>query len=394
MIHNYQFVVKIVFAPENKMTGLKRPKLIITTGTSGCGRNEHLDDPDGLIKCAASFGKNIEKIPLGDLMLEHAAESGFKINRDNIHNADPDILKLLRSAVLKNFISLWECGKYDHLDAVLMNIHGVFYWKGQIIESYDEYLNKIIPDMYITYIDDHRAILSRLAAEKKWRTENLTTEKILMWQNTEVTVTKTIAIKDEKPFWVVPTAKETVPTSYKLIFHPEIEAVYPAMPISHFQDAESRIPLNNIIKELYDYFPVFNPLACEMIGAVDTKGTSFNQERIIHSHITLRDVQWFIRQADTIIVIWPESLPPKKFRDNAELYEEILKYWPKAVSSPGVDHETHNAFIKTKNVWVVYLGKEASPFITHYNTGLFGSKEDFVKFLNERYPGRKDMFKK
>lgn len=140
------------------------------------------------------------------------------------------------------------------------------------------------------------------------------------------------------------------------------------MPISHFRAPEKRAIIDDFIKELDKPFNVFSPLSVEVVGV--TPIDKFDDEEIqtIDNHVVNRDLDWFVEQCDLGINIWPEVVP-----------------------SPGVDHETHRSYIRTKEEWTVYLGKERSPFISFFNTGFFRSTEEFFEFVYKKYPERKNL---
>ena len=336
-------------------------KLIIVTGISGCNRKEYLDKWESY--CEAR-GKKVKIFNVGEMMFKHAYEIGLELNSENILNADPDLLHALRSAVFKGILAEIS-GELKNYDAVVISIHGFFFWKKRFQRAYDRFLNQFSPDMFVAFVDDAPKMLKRLSERPQWANENLTHTEILSWQNVEVEVTSGWAEFAEKSFFAVAVG-QPISTLYKLIFHPEIEPVYIAMPISHFREPADRERIDKFIERLDKYFTVFNPLSVEAVGAVSVRGDRSNWA--IYHHTVHRDLYWFVRKSKKIIVLWPETVP-----------------------SPGVNHETHESFAKTKDVWVIYLGEEASPFIAYFNTRLFTSEKEFFSFLDKKYPERKDF---
>lgn len=336
-------------------------KLVIVTGISGCNRKEYLNKWENYCK---ERGKKVKIFHVGELMFKHAYEIGLELNSENILNADPDLLHALRSAVFKGILAEIS-GSLKDYDAVVICIHGFFVWKKRFQRAYDRFLNQFSPDMFITFVDDAPKMLKRLNERPQWQNEGLTHAEILSWQNVEVEVTSGWAEFAEKTFFAI-AVEQPISTFYKLLFHPEIEPVYIAMPISHFREPADRARIDEFIRKLDGYFTVFNPLSVEAVGAVSVRGDRTNWA--IYHHTVHRDLYWFVRKSKKIIVLWP-----------------------KTVASPGVNHETHESFAKTKDVWVVYLGEEASPFIAYFNTRLFTSEEEFFSFIDEKYPERKDL---
>jgi len=361
-------------------------KLIIATGISGCGRKEYLSK---WAKYCEQHGKKVKVYHVGEMMFQLADSMGLKLNKDNILNVETDMLHVLRTSVLNRILA--ELSDDVNYDAVIICIHGFFYWKSVFRRAFDKFLNKFGTDIFITFIDDFRSVIRRLGNRHQWRHENLTDKEVLCWQNVEVEVTASLAQFADKSFFAIPTAaRDTL--LYKLIFHPEIEPVYITMPISHFRGPEQRKIIDDFVEKLDQYFAVFNPLSVEVIGAIfidAEKSKSEVNDFTVERHVVYRDESWFVGQAQKIIAYWPEAKCPGAVKK----YPELEKIWPKAISSPGMNHESHTAFTHTKDVWVIFRGNEASPFIASYNTrkDLFYSEEDFFAFLDQEYPDRKSM---
>ncbi|OGY97257.1 MAG: hypothetical protein A2128_02355 [Candidatus Liptonbacteria bacterium GWC1_60_9] len=356
-----------------------RTQIIVATGISGCGRKEYLEAWE---RYAKRRGKKVKIFSVGDLIFKHAEAIGMTLNPENILNVNLDTLQALRSAVLTRILDEVEDAKYD---TAIICVHGWFFWKKRLMVGMDRFLNQFQPDMFLSFIDDFRNILNRLDTRPQWRGEELSMSEILLWQNAEVELTALLAELQRKPFFTVPTCQPTS-TLYKLVFHPEIEPVYVAMPISHFRDPADRKRIDRFIKRLDRYFTVFNPLSVEVVGAVEIRKNKqeFMANLPVYHHIVYRDLRWFVRGVKKIIVFWPRPKPPAAFAKN----KKLAALWPETVPSPGADHETHVAFTEGKDVWVVFLPKKASPFITHYSTGMFQSENEFFRFLAKTYPER------
>lgn len=358
---------------------LRRTKLIVATGISGCGRKEYLGAWESYAK---RLGKKVKIFSVGEMIFKHAEEIGLSLNPENILNVNLDTLQALRSAVLTSILD--EVADADY-DAVIICVHGFFFWQKRLMIAMDRFLNQFQADMFLTFIDDFRNILGRLDARPQWKGEQLSVSEILLWQNAEVELTAFLSEIRRTPFYAVPTC-QPASTLYKLVFHPEIEPVYVAMPISHFRDPADRKQIDRFIRKLDRYFTVFNPLSVEVVGAVEIRRNkqAFKENRSIYHHIVYRDLRWFVRGVKKIIVFWPRPKPPAALRK----HKQAVALWPEAVPSPGADHETHVAFTEGKDVWVVFLPKKASPFITHYSTGMFQSENEFFAFLAKTYPDR------
>jgi len=343
-------------------------KIVFATGVSGCHKKIYSEKN---IEYSVNRGKKVKVFNIGDMMIQHSYDIGYPLNPKNVLHADKAYLAALRSAVFTNIANEIDTSLHFY-DAVIINMHYWLFGKDlswQIYDRFvDRFLNKFSADLYITFIDDFRNIYNRLILREQWAKEKLTFTKILHWQNIEVESTRGLANIRNKPFFALPTGQPAW-TLYKLIFHPEIETVYVKMPISHFQEPEKRIVIDDFIKELDKPYNVFNPLSCEVVGSTSIEEFDSEEIRIIDNHVVHRDLDWFVEQCDFGVDVWPEQEVP----------------------SPGVDHETHRTYIRTKDEFSLYLRKSRSPFISFFNTGFFRSKEEFFDFVYKKYPERKDL---
>ncbi len=352
-------------------------KLVVATGISGCGRKEYLKRWE---EYAAQKGKKVKVFNVGEMMFEQAREVGLRLNRDNILNADRDLLDVLRAAVFNKIIGEISGSGAANYDAFVLCVHTFFYWQMHYIKAFDKFLSKFPIGLYITFIDSHWNIRERLASRAQWQSEQLSDRKILEWQGVEGEATSGFADIAGKPFYTIP-AGEPPAMLYRLIFNPEIETVYTAMPISYLSDPKDRQQIDEFVERVNQHFVVFNPLSVEVLGAVKVeKSGVMNEDNLaVYHHIVYRDLDWLVRRADKFIAIWPQRRPPK------DLSEVLREMWPKVIPSPGANHETHSAFTKTKDVWVVCLHDSVSPFITHFATKFFTNTKDFFAFLEKNY---------
>ena len=345
-----------------------KTKVVLATGPSGVGEKKFLTDS---IRYCTERDKKVKVYDIARLMYGFADEIGDELPKENILNVDIDRRASLRSSVLKDVLT--EINRVEDLDAAVVCLHETFYWNKCFQPAHDRFLSskRFKPDMYITFIDDFRRISERLRARPQWQDQNLTYAEILAWLNNEVIFTRGRAQRSDKPFFVIPTSeKQSISTLYKLMFCPEMPQVYVAMPISHFQDPIEREKINKFIEKLNNYFVVFNPLAVEIVGAASVDDFQDTERITINHHVVNRDLKWFVHQS-----------------------KKLIAYWPGPVASPGLSIETYEAFIKGKDVWVIYLGKEASPFTTSFTTHskLFESEGEFFEFLDKKYPERKNL---
>jgi len=329
--------------------------LIITTGISGCGRKEYLEN---FLNYSKKYKKKIKIYHVGQMLFEQAAKIGVYLSRENILNANPTVISAIRSAVYEKIYAQLPQELKEN-DAVILNIHSIFFWKKVFTRAWDPfYISKFEPDLFISFIDDAGLIKERLSARRQWAETNLTTEEILLWQNVEVEMTASWTEITNKPFYVI-AVKQPVFTFYRLVFEPQAETVYVSMPMTHLKTEKERKMVDSFVKELNKYFIVFDPRTVE-IEAKNQKKAIFD---LATYHQTVnRDLHWLIKQS-----------------------KKVIAYFPKVVSSPGVINELREAHETNKIVWLIYPAKVVSPFITYYCNQIFDNREKFFNFLKKHY---------
>lgn len=366
-------------------------KIIITTGIPGCGEKDFFLK---LVHYCEMRGKSVKIINTGDLMFDNFADLGHKMRHKTILRVEQWRLQTDRSAVLRAALQEIVDNKNKY-DLVLVCIHAWFLWDYVYLEACDRFLKKFLtmPELaaLVTFIDDYRPIIMRLREREQWQDQKLNPEKILSWQNVEVGTTQIIAGLFDVQFQVFATS-QSPSEFYKMVFHPEIESVYTGMPISHLRKADDREPIDRFIKKLSRYFRIVNPLSVEVVGAVHfDKKEPEKYGQAVHRHIVHRDLYWFLHLCDFMVAYWPQVIVPEEVQKAAKHYPNILKEWPRAISSPGLSSEMQQACGEGKDVFTVFLGSEASPFIVRNSTRIFLSEKKFFSYLDKKYPGRKDL---
>ncbi|MEK7567013.1 MAG: hypothetical protein AAB527_02685 [Patescibacteria group bacterium] len=334
-------------------------KLIITTAISGSRRKEYLEK---LEERAKKEGKKIKIYHVGQMMLDHSHFIGVNFSAENVLNAPPSVINAVRSAVFERIAG--ELPKtMKTYDAVFINIHGVFYWKNVFLRAWDNYyVSQLNPDLFLAFVDDVISIHDKLKVRKQWKKEKLTFNEILLWRNVDVEMTASWAEMNRKQFYIIPS-QSNAKLLYRLIFEPNVEKIYAAMPLTHFSDPKDQLIIDKFIKKLEKYFIIFDPREIELIE--QWKPSMMTEE--VLNQIVNRDLYWLIKQVDRVIA-----------------------YFPRAVSSPGVINELREAHETSKEAWLVYpKGVSMSPFLTYYSNMVFRGPEELFKFLGEKGKNKK-----
>ena len=134
--------------------------LIVTTAISGSGRSEYLE---GLREHASRHGKKIKIYHVGDMLFEHAHKTGLTLTPENILNSNPAVINAVRSAVFEAIMA--ELPKVlKKFDAVIINVHAMFFWKHVFQRTWDNYyIPQLKPDLFVTFISDAAKIAFSVA---------------------------------------------------------------------------------------------------------------------------------------------------------------------------------------------------------------------------------------
>lgn len=323
--------------------------LIIATSISGSGRKEYLNE---ISKYAKRFGKKIKIYHVGQMLFEHAEKVKIHLTHENVLNANPSVISAIQGAVFENILANLPKDRKEN-DVVIISIHSIFLWKKRFMRAYDRfYLNKLNPDMFVTFFNKATDILTKLKSRDQWKHQKLTLQEILLWQNVEVEMTASWAEIDRKPFYVISVLQATN-TLYRLIFEPWVEPVYVCIPITHLKKKSDKEKVENFIKKLDKYFIVFNPLKLDTLIGEKFDLASYH-------HTVNQDLYWLIKQT-----------------------KKVIAYFPIVVSSPGVINELREAHETNKDVWLIFPSKLKSPFLIYFSSRIFENLKEFFAFLQK-----------
>lgn len=333
-------------------------RVIIATGISGSGRKEYLDRFE---RYAATLNKKVKIYHVGDLLLARAKQDGLNITPKNILNTNKHTMLALRSAVYEGILKDFEKDKKAY-DAIVVSIHGFFYWKKTFHHSFDhQYVSRFKPDLFLTIMGDTVDIQETLAARAQWGGEKLSLREVSLWQNVETEVMSTWAALSKKKFYTFYNI-QSMATLYKLLFIPQMESTYISMPMTHLTDPKDRVRINKFIAKLEQYFIVFSPVVTK--GKLPEIHRGLNRKsatEYMNSHQLIKiDLELLLGQSDRITV-----------------------FFPKIVSSPGVIGELREAHETNKEALVIWPSKTASPFLTYYFDHSFPTEATFFKYIEK-----------
>lgn len=332
-------------------------RIIIVTGISGSGRKEHLNRFE---KYSASLGKKVKVYHVGQMTLERAKRDGLNITSKNILNTNKHTMQALRSGVYESILRSIKDDRRNY-DAIVISIHGFFYWKKTFHHSFDHhFIARFKPDLFVTIMRDPVDVHHTLAQREQWKRERLTVTEIALWQNVETEVLATWAELSKCPYYAFYDVQRMC-TLYKLVFIPEMESTYISMPMTHMMDDVNRKKIERFIKKLEEHFVVFIPMITKgKIPALDAVLSKKTHGEYLTSYQTVKiDLEILLRQSNRIIV-----------------------FFPKPVASPGVINELREAHETNKEAWIIYPTKLVSPFLIYYYDRAFLNEKQFFAFLD------------
>ena len=323
-------------------------KLVITAGTSCCGRKE-LFLPSFEKLCDEKKAKR-KIYNIGDMIFNWAWENAReKLPRENILYVNKLAMNLAQAAAFQ-FILFSLKRDLEENDVVLINLHNLFpWWKGSVyLPVYNElFVKKLIesgfePDMFICFMDNANDISRRLKENKQWKSESLSEKDIWLWQNEEINITKRLRFFSESDirFFVVPI-RQPAETLYYLLFEPWRPVVYAQMPLSHIKASKLKRVIW-LIEELRKSAVVFDPMTVEtgIVEREELDRVDDDTEIMVrHTQTGYRDTEWFIPQVDV-----------------------SLAYYVEPVLTIGTVDETTTAAGLGKKTWAIFPGN-VSPFM-------------------------------
>ncbi|MGC8993491.1 MAG: AAA family ATPase [Candidatus Aenigmatarchaeota archaeon] len=321
-------------------------KIVFATGIAGCGKPKYLKEFEDYCR---KRNKKCKVISIGSIMLEIAEELGIKIKEEKILNLPETTLKTLISLAFERALKIIEKEKSD---VIFISTHASYWWKNGPENAFDiSILNKIKPDIYITFINNSLKIMNNIYSDPKWGKDIINLEEIIIWQEVEVYTTKIFARLQNKPFYVYDISYP-LETLYKLIFFDNMKKAYTSFPMTHFKELKKFELFINFLRK---YMIVFNPIIEEDLVKINDKKI----RKMLENWVVRRDYQ-LILQSDILVA-----------------------YFPKVIYSAGVEKEIVYAHASHKEVYLIFPTKNVSPFASYYSDRIFNSLKEFKKFLIE-----------
>jgi len=334
--------------------------VVFVTGISGSGIGEKLQEVVGVTQ-AAGHNHRARVHDVGEIMRQHALRNDPDVNWDRILDASPRVLRFLRALAFQE-ISYAVRSEPDVLH--LVDLHLCFRWKAFLTKGFEPYiLQGFIPHVrcFINIVEDLAQILERLAATA-WGTREIL--ELLIWRDEELLLTDMFSDVCGLTNSFAIARAEPASEFEKLVWHPEMKRVYLSFPITAIlQDRAAQQEITQFRDEIRKFLTVFDPYACKDYDETYRREEMKVLKRQVGETTVDRDFR-FIDQADAVVV-----------------------YYPRKVSSQGVDAEMRHA-VETGKPIFLYCPEElgGSPFAppaSHTSN----DKGRYIALLREKLEG-------
>ncbi len=330
---------------------------IFCTGISGMQKLTIIEELKPFLE---KHGRKVAIFDTWHYLSQAGADLGQKVTKEKVldlHNLDA-LRAIAFERICNEIDGLLKADPETH---VLIATHACFRWNKFLRSGFDvHYLNKINPDIYVNFVDDAQTIYENLKQDSQW-SNRLSLEEIITWRDEEMFITETLAIFQNKDFYLIPTC-ENILSLGNMILNPERKKIYMSFPITAIQEEQPELldEAKVIAAALRKHFIVFNPLSIKDLGDLNTLQSKVQKQ--LNAATVWRDFK-LISQSNLVAV-----------------------YYPVEKNSPGVNQEIMFAFTHGKDVFLYYpkdfgLSPFWDPEITV--TQSFNSLDKFKSFLME-----------
>ncbi len=348
--------------------------IVVSTAISGSKEKEYLEK---FRKYATDKGKKIHIFNVGEMILERVKLRRPRANLNNILNMRPDTMQGFYDSVFERILK--EIPKLlEEKYSIIINIHGLFYWKYRYKKSIDySYISQINPDLFVNFLNNSDVVLQNMRKEPKWNflfrnhTEDYVLEKIMDWQTAEVCVVDAVASSGNKNITIIPAGGNTS-ILYRFMFEPWRKVFYLSMPLTFLngeENTEARQQIEKFAEWLEKYVLLIDPRHVEPLKINQLSSNAKN--KAVQNNIVGRDLELLIPQCDGVI-----------------------GFYPKEVTSYGENSEREEMHWLAGDTFLIYPKKDSlSPFFTEWIwvtecNESFLTKEEFQPWFLKNYLGK------
>jgi adenylate kinase len=355
--------------------------IVVVTGMVGVDKKSYLQK---VCQFAGERDKEVVLCNVGDMMYAEAPD----IPNGKILDIPMKRLSSLRRSVFKDIIA-----KAEKAPNLIVNTHATFRWRHGLFPAVDfDQMRQLGTDMYVCLIDDVIALHTRLLAE---HSAGHSLKDLIVWREEEIIGTEMLCkgIDERIPFYCLArgAGEETIETFYGLVFKDTGKRAYLSFPMTHV------VKMENVKKEIDEFrrlmkqlFICFDPGDLEesylphYARQAAEKGLDFVEVMTLGETIQLdlHEVQQIERDINSQIYARDFLL--------IEQSDMIISFIPtlgdgRAAISSGVERELQHAHEAAKEVYVIWMAKEApSVFVTQTATKVFSNPSGAVEFFKKK----------
>jgi adenylate kinase len=290
--------------------------VVFVTGISGSGVADYMME---VLNEAKKPEHNHEVClhDIGQIMKRFAEDDDPDVNWDYINNADERVRRFLRTLAFQELTYIVRSNlKVLHI----VDLHICFRWYAYLTSGFEPHiLDAFVPHVrcFVNIIEDLSKVHERLRATS-WGDRKIL--ELLIWRDEELFLTNLLADTFGRVDCFAIARGEPASTVERLIWHPGIKKVYLSFPITNIQgDHKASREIEIFRDRIREFLIVFDPYACKDYDETYQKPEMRTLRKEVGEATIERDFR-FINQADAVVA-----------------------YYPRKVSSKGVDAEMNHA---------------------------------------------------
>lgn len=332
--------------------------VVFSAAQSGTSQSEWLQR----FQAAIEKSHSCHLYDVGAKMEQFARALEAHINWDRVLDRPEEALRILRAQA---FSEIAQSIEQSPTDLHVVACHLTFRWRAYLMRGLDPFCLSKIDNrlrLFLTVIDSVDSVHGRLLSTEWGDRERL---ELALWRDEEVFMTGFLADMFARPHYIV--AREEPPENMaRLVTEPWRPRVYLSFPISSFKgtadEGAARQEIEEVRDTLRDWAVVFDPYA-----------------------IKDYDLTYQVPEMTTIAKELGEQTEQRDYRF-IDQSEALVAFFPKAVTSKGVDAELRHARTTGKIIYLCYPEKTAGPFNTPPDY-FASTKQEFVTLLRAHLEG-------
>jgi len=330
--------------------------IIFSASQSGTAQREYLEKVKDRI---SGSSKQCHMHDVARIMEDFARDFDPNINWDKVLDRPEEELRFRRAQA---FGEIKQKIKNHPEDIHIIACHLTFRWRAYLTRGFDPHLMSGIHQnlrLFATIIDGINDVHERLAATDWGDRKRL---ELALGRDEEIFVTGLLADIYRRPHYIV--ARQEPPENLsELVLNPWRPKAYLSFPITALKnDAEATAKIQKVRDTIRQWLVVFDPYA-----------------------IKDYDLTYQVPEMENITKELGEQTEQRDFRfiDQSEI---LIAFFPKDVSSIGVEAELRHAKTTGKIIYLCYPGKHKGPFSVPPDY-FASSEKELIELIRSHFDG-------